>query len=85
MVYTCGMLGDNHSNSGHNGKKPLDKERRRVILSARVSPSTLEFIDSLDGENRGRALDVLVDSIKNKTLRALLEAGQIPKVTVIGG
>jgi hypothetical protein len=72
------------------GKKALASERRRVILSARVSKSTLEFINELgqktSSDNSGRTLDVLVAAIQNSSLRQIIEStGQMPPLTVIGG
>jgi hypothetical protein len=72
------------------GKKALAGERRRVILSARVSKSTLEFINELgqktSSDNSGRTLDVLVAAIQNSSLRQIIEStGQMPPLTVIGG
>jgi hypothetical protein len=45
----------------HRGKKKLPVERRRVILSVRVLPSTMEYLEAFAGtESKGKALDGLI-------------------------
>lgn len=43
-----------------SGRPPLPETKRRAPLYAKVSPSTLEFLQSLGEENLGRAVDKLV-------------------------
>lgn len=55
------------------GKQKLPDERRRVILSVRVLPSTLEYLNSMGYPTSGRALDVLVKSMQHDGIREMLE------------
>ena len=54
------------------GKQPLPVERRRVILSVRVMPSTMEYLKSMGYASGGRALDVLVKSVQHGGIREML-------------
>ncbi len=42
------------------GKKPYPPERKRVVLAARVTPSTMAFLRQIPDKNLGRALDRLI-------------------------
>ncbi len=55
------------------GKHPLPEERRRVILSSRVMPTTMEYLKSLGYTTPGRALDVLVKSMQHSGIREMLK------------
>lgn len=54
------------------GKQPLPVERRRVILSVRVMPSTMEYLKSMGYNTAGRALDVLVKSVQHGGIREMM-------------
>lgn len=45
------------------GKKRLPDHQRRVLVSVRVTPVTLEYLRSLGDKNLGRALDGLVSRL----------------------
>lgn len=55
------------------GKQPLPEERRRVILSSRVMPTTMEYLKSLGYTTTGRALDVLVKSVQHGGIREMMK------------
>lgn len=50
------------------GKQKLPIERRRVILSVRVLPSTMEYLESMAAElgvsSTGRAVDTMVQALQ---------------------
>ncbi len=54
------------------GKKPLPVERRRVILSVRVLPDTMKYLQSMGYNTSGRALDVLVKSVQHGGIREMM-------------
>ena len=56
------------------GKKPLPVERRRVILSVRVMPSTMEYLKSMGYNTSGRALDVLIKSVQHGGIREMMSS-----------
>lgn len=56
------------------GKKKLPVERRRVILSVRVLPSTLAYLESMGYRSNGRALDILVKSLQHPGILRMLQA-----------
>ncbi len=55
------------------GKQPLPEARRRVILSSRVMPTTMEYLKSLGYTTPGRALDVLVKSVQHGGIQAMMK------------
>lgn len=55
-------------------KKPLPAEKRRILLSCRVLPATLEYINSMGSSSSGRALDLLIRSVTHKGVAAMLDA-----------
>ena len=57
------------------GKKALPIERRRVILSVRVLPSTMKYLKNMNYRTVGRALDVIVKAIQNKGIVRMIDAG----------
>lgn len=56
------------------GKKKLPVERRRVILSVRVLPSTMGYLDKMGYKTVGRALDVLVKAVQHGGVLRMLES-----------
>ena len=56
------------------GKKTIPEERRRVILSVRVMPSTMQYLKSMGYTTAGRALDVLVKSVQHGGIREMMAA-----------
>lgn len=55
------------------GKKKLPVERRRVILSVRVLPSTMKYLNDMGYKTVGRALDILVAAIQHGGITRMLE------------
>ena len=58
-----------------SGKQKLPEDRRRVLLSVRVLPATMGYLNSMGYPSNGRALDVLVKAIQHKGIVKMLEAG----------
>jgi hypothetical protein len=79
------MVGDNSGKKPHKGKKKLPEDRKRVLLSARVSPRTKEFLEGLGSGNLGRAMDALCDAIADRRIANLLDGGSAVKIVHIGG
>lgn len=57
------------------GKKKLPVERRRVILSVRVLPSTMAYLQKMNYRTVGRALDVIVKAIQHRGIVKMIDAG----------
>jgi hypothetical protein len=57
------------------GKKALPIERRRVILSVRVLPSTMEYLKNMNYRTVGRALDIIVKAIQHRGVTKMIDAG----------
>lgn len=57
----------------HQGKKKLPEDRRRVILSVRVMPATMEYLKNMQYRTAGRALDVLVKAVQHGGIREMLD------------
>lgn len=55
------------------GKKALPVERRRVILSVRVLPSTMGYLNAMGYRTVGRALDVLVKAVQHGGVMRMIE------------
>ncbi len=63
------------------GKKALPVERRRVILSVRVLPSTMSYLQGMGYKTVGRALDILVKAVQHGGIVKMLEAKS--EVTIV--
>lgn len=69
----------------HKGKKKLPLDRRRVILSVRVLPSTMEYLKKMGYSSNGRALDVLVKAFQHRGIRDSIDAGTPVDIVNIAG
>lgn len=56
------------------GKKKLDANRRRVILSVRVLPETMAYLHGMGYTTIGRALDVLVKAVQHGGITRMIES-----------
>lgn len=63
------------------GKKKLPVERRRVILSVRVLPSTMEYLTKMGYKTVGRALDCLVKAVQHGGIARMLDSQS--EVTIV--
>lgn len=57
----------------HMGKQKLPENRRRVILSVRVMPTTMEYLEKMGYRTNGRALDVLVKAVQHGGIREMID------------
>ncbi len=67
------------------GKKSLPKDRRRVILSTRVLPSTLEYLNSLNQDTPGRAIDLIVKALQPGAARDMISQGVDFSIVKVAG
>lgn len=68
-----------------HGKKKLPDERRRIILSTRVLPSTKTFLEGIGEETVGRAIDVIVRAIQRQEVCKLVDQRGIGAVSSFSG
>ena len=64
-----------------HGKQKLPVDRRRVILSVRVLPSTKEYLEKMNYSTAGRALDVLVKAVQHRGISKMIDSGS--EVTIV--
>ena len=57
------------------GKKVFPVSRRRVVLSVRVLPATMDYLKKMNYRTTGRALDVLIKAIQRKEIREMFNCG----------
>lgn len=60
----------------HPGKHKMSAEKRRQIMSTRVLPSTLIYLNGLSCGTPGRAVDLLVKAMRDGLVQDLLKRGQ---------
>lgn len=74
------------------GRKTIAIERRRVILTTRVLPATMEYLEGLQAddsgmkcETRGRAIDFLVRAVQHPgILENLHRTGKLQAINLAG-
>lgn len=59
--------------------------RRRVIISTRVMPSTLEYLEQMACDTPGRAIDLIVRSMVDQGIAKLLMTYPAAKLVQITG
>ena len=67
------------------GKKKLPPDRKRVILSVRVLPSTMDYLKQMGYGTTGRAIDVLVKAVQHKGIAKMIDAGSDVTIVNISG
>ncbi len=75
----------NESPLSPSRKRKLSPERRRVLLSVRVLPQTMKYLESMGYATPGRALDVLIKAMQHPGVRRMMDAGQMVSIVNLMG